>query len=182
MIERHRAHTYARTVPWVLFLLVVVGGSLWMTVPAHAFPPGQRVKITCGELSIDPPAASWLKVRFSGDVNGVPYSLSVFYGAPTPKIAKTPFSDQTKARGRLTITSTAYGGWLGVSPTSKVTITCHDPNSQSIVLAAIELPRKVVDQLPFTGGDPLFLTIVGVLLLAFGNYFVQGWRPRSRTD
>ncbi len=178
--------TQPTTMRWVVFLLIV-GGSLGMAVPAHAFPPGERVKVTCGELSIDPPPAPWLKVRFSGDVNGVPYSLSVHYGAPTPKIARAPFSQQTRGKGPLTITSTAHGGWLGVSPTSKVTITCHDPASKSMVLAAFELPAKaaalpakVVEELPFTGGHPLFLTIVGVLLIAFGNYFVQGWRPRSR--
>jgi LPXTG-motif cell wall-anchored protein len=180
MADGRRKHP--TTGRWILFLLVIVAGSWWMAVPAHAFPPGEQVKIRCGELSIDPPPAPWLKVTFSGAVNGVPYSLSVHSGAPTPKIAKTPFSDQTKAKGPLTITSTAHGGWLGVSPTSKVTMTCHDPTSKSMVLAAVELPAQVLGQLPSTGGDPWFLTIVGVLLIAFGNYFVRGWRPRSRND
>src|SRR4051812_49549033 len=113
----------------VLFLLVIVGGSLWMTGPAQAFPPGETVKVGCDQLSIDPPPASWIKVRFAGAINGVPYSRTVFYGAPTPHMAKVDISDLTTASGPLTITSSAHGGGLGVSPTSKVTITCADPKS-----------------------------------------------------
>src|SRR3954471_22855620 len=130
----------------------------------------------------DPPPASWIKVRFSGAINGVPYSRTVFYGAPTPHMAKVDISDLTTASGPLTITSSAHGGWLGMSPTSKVTITCADPKSKSIVSGAIDISARALRVLPFTGGNQLILIMVAVLFLAAGTYFMRGWRQRSRTD
>src|SRR3982074_1257933 len=115
----------------ILFLLAILGGSLWMGGRAHAFPPGQQVKISCDQLSIDPPSVSWIKVRFYGTINGVPFSRTVSYGAPTPHIARVDMSALPSAAGPSHVTATANGGWLGVSPTKQVTISCADPKSQS---------------------------------------------------
>lgn len=115
----------------VVVLVVGCAGFFAGARPAHSFPEGQVPKISCGSISIDPP--SWIKVRFTGAVNGKPYDRTVFYaGGSNPHLAVADITDLTSATGPLHITSTATSPYLGTSPTSEVTITCHTPPTTTV--------------------------------------------------
>ncbi|MDP9336450.1 MAG: LPXTG cell wall anchor domain-containing protein [Actinomycetota bacterium] len=111
--------------------LIVTGMTAMLVIgfasSASAFgPPPGAPTITCDNVSIDPPSVSWISETFSGFINGVAFTRTVSYGAPTPHIASADISDLTTATGPLHITASAT--WTlgpGSSGTADVTLTCH---------------------------------------------------------
>src|SRR5437763_7929305 len=111
--------------------LIVLGTAVVLIIAfassAFAFgPPPGAPTVTCNTIAIDPPPVSWIKVTFSGDINGVPFSRSVPYGAPVPHIATANIGDLITATGPNHITADAT--WTlgsGTSEVANVTLTCH---------------------------------------------------------
>src|SRR5207245_7317367 len=89
-------------------LLVVSGTAAVLIIAfassASAFgPPPRAPTVTCDTISVDPPAVSWIKVTFSGDINGRPFSRAVPYGTPVPHMATAHIHDLMTATGPLHI-------------------------------------------------------------------------------
>jgi hypothetical protein len=112
------------------FLIVTAISGLLINAfagSAYAFgPPPHAPTVTCDTISVDPPAVAWIKVTFSGNINGVEFSRSVSYGAPVPHIASADISDLTTATGPLHVSADAT--WTlgpGTSAVANLTLTCH---------------------------------------------------------
>jgi LPXTG-motif cell wall-anchored protein len=108
------------------FLIVTAMTALFVIAfanSAHAFPAGVGPTITCDKIEIDP--VSWIKVEFKFTINDVSFDRTAFYGGDESHIARIDILDLTTATGPLTIVATADGGFLGISETTTVTLTCH---------------------------------------------------------
>jgi LPXTG-motif cell wall-anchored protein len=108
--------------------LIVTGMTAMLAIgfasSAHAFPLGVGPTITCDKIEIDPPL--WIKVEFKGTINDVGFDETVFYGGDDSHFARLDISEWTKhLTGPLTIVATADGGFLGISETTTVTLTCN---------------------------------------------------------
>lgn len=160
---------------------IISGSLVSFAAESRAFPPGQRPGISCDAVTIDPPTASYIKVTFWGAINGASFRRTVQYGAPTPHIARADIRDLTARGGRLHVTVTANGGWLGISPTTTATLTCP---GTSAVLAAQETaarPNTSGATLPFTGAPLWEEALVGGTLLGAGAIFLAAprlWKGR----
>lgn|SRR5437868_6573639 len=159
----------------------IISGSLMsFAAESGAFPPGQRPEISCDAVTIDPPSAPYIKVTFSGAINGAPFRRTVQYGAPTPHIARADIRDLTARGGRLQVTVTANGGWLGISPTTTATLTCPG----TAVLAAQETaahPNTSGATLPFTGAPLWEEALAGGTVLGTGAMILAAarlWKGR----
>src|SRR5438552_1100360 len=179
--------------------LIVLGTAAALIIAfassAFAFgPPPGAPTVACDTISVDPPAVSWIKVTFSGDINGVPFSRSVPYGAPVPHIATANISDLMTATEPIHIT--AHATWTlgpGTSDVANVTLTCHTApsvttegftatatTSTTIAPATVTLPTAAGPSLPFTGASTGPLAATGALAVLAGLAAVLGPKRRGR--
>jgi hypothetical protein len=134
--------------------------------------------VSCDTIVIDPP--TWIKVTFTGTVNGNPFELSAFYGGDGSHDAHINIADLTAAGGRMEIVVTATSKFLGTSHTARVTIDCPATTAQGgnqgttapsgaepqSAASGTQSSREGV--LPFTGAFVLRLALIGLVALAIG--------------
>jgi hypothetical protein len=143
--------------------------------------------VTCDRIVIDPP--TWIKVTFTGTINGTPFTRSAFYGGDGSHDAHISIADLTDSLGRTTIVVTATSNFLGTSHTARVTIDCPSTGGQDVVdpagagaggggsesganaagaAGAAGAESSGGGLLPFTGSEALRLALIGLTALAIG--------------
>jgi len=173
--------------------LIVLGTAAALIIAfassASAFgPPPRAPTVTCDTISVDPPAVSWIKVTFSGDINGVPFSRSVPYGAPVPHMATANIIDLMTATGAIHITADAT--WTlgpGTSDVANVTLTCHAAptiTTEGFTATATTnttiAPATAIPSLPLTGASTGPLAATGALAVLTGLAAILGPKRHRR--
>jgi len=190
---RHRAMGRGLTVTgWIkawraATMLLLVGACFAVTAsPASAAASWNATpSVSCDTITIDP--TSWIKVTFTGTVNGAPFSQSAPYGGDGSHNAHVSISNLTSGNGNVHIVVTAssnFGFGPVTSETADVTLNCDEIVTQGSTIAA---PHDHGDgtqttvagvtktaahgssgRLPFTGSDAGRLAIIGCGALAVG--------------
>jgi hypothetical protein len=175
--------------------------SAWAT--ENGWP--QTPTVTCSDIVIDP--TSWIKVTFTGAINGQPFTETALYGSDGSHNAHVDISDLTANTDNIHIVVTAasnFGFGPVTSRTADVTLNCGstvtegsttpshgtDPGNGGGTEAGAGTSTNVDaatahaagGTLPFTGSEAGRLATIGCALLATGLVAarVRSRRRRSR--
>jgi hypothetical protein len=176
------------------FLLGTSCAFIAFAPAAHAVQEWPETpSVTCDRIVIDPP--TWIKVTFTGTMNGTPFERSAFYGGDGSHDAHIGIGDLTAAGGRIDVVVTATSKFFGTSHTARVTIDCPtqvqgvlDPGgappdspdggaNAATAANAAGTQESSGGLLPFTGANALRLVLAGLVALVIG---IGASRVRSR--
>jgi hypothetical protein len=156
--------------------------------PAEAWD--RTPEVSCNGIQIDP--ATWIKVTFTGTLNGAAFTRTAFYGGDGSHNAHVSIADLTGKKHSAHVVVTASSPFFGTSHTADVTLDCSGVQTLGAPVphgstagpaaaedAAVAGTGSPSGLLPFTGAELLTLTLVALAMVTTG---ICASRVRARRD